>query len=150
MRGFSLVELVTVLLLVTALSVVAYPSLRGANVRAPAFAEELRAAVRFARAEAIASGCPVRVRVDAGTDRYRLDYTGLAGQAHCPTPGGAGAVAVPNPVQSGAYAGVAPSGVDITAGLDVTFDALGGTLTGGTAIVAGRSINVESTTGYVQ
>ena len=62
--GFTLVELVVVLLLVGVLSAISLPRLidRG-TLSAPVVADQVAQALRYARDHAVASGCPVQATV---------------------------------------------------------------------------------------
>lgn len=80
--GFTLVELLLVLTLITALTAIAVPSL-GKSVRHHAHqsvAEELAEVVRFGRAEAVRLGRPLRLVYLSDANAYRLEVqqSGLA------------------------------------------------------------------------
>jgi len=146
-RGFTLIELVTIILLISALAVIAYPRLSTTETQAAVFHQQLLNAARYAHQLSVQTGCDVRLDVDAAADSYALRLRSGAGGQTC----GAGAftVAVRDPVSGNAYTGSAPGGVDITGGLTTVFDALGRPSTSGVIIVAGRSITIEAGTGYV-
>jgi MSHA pilin protein MshC len=142
-RGFTLVELVTVILLLGALSVFALPRMMDrTGLDATAFEQELRAALRHARALASASGCEVQVRVAGGI--YGVYLRGDAAGQSC----GTGTFTQPAawPVRGGAYEGPVPDNVTV-GDLTVTFDGLGRS-SGGSTSVGGRTITV-SVAGYV-
>ena len=144
--GFTLVELVLVLVLVGALSVFALPAFFDRSAYSEyAFQQELVGAFRYARKSAIASGCEVRVRVDAGG--YALHYRGGGSDISCGT--GPFVEDVPDPGGGGAYAASPPPGVAIGSGLTVAFDGLGRPSSAGTVNLASRSLTVEAGTGYV-
>ena len=153
-RGFSLVELVVILIVVGAISVVALGRVSNNNgFAARAFAQEVRAALRFAQKFAVASGCDVQALVDGGADSYalqlRADATG--GAVSCLTASGAFAGnPLLDPQTGGAFAGNAPGGVDVSGTLNVVFDAAGGVAAGGAVTVAGESITVSAPTGLIQ
>ncbi len=136
-------ELVTVILLLGALSVFALPRMMDrTGVDAAAFEQELRAALRHARSVASASGCDVQVRVGSGT--YGVYVHGDAAGTSCGSSGFTQPVA--RPVQGGAYEGLVPGGVAVGS-LTVTFDALGRS-SGGSVNVGSRTITMSSA-GYV-
>lgn len=142
-RGFTLIELVTVILLLGAISVFALPRLMDrSGLDAAAFEQELKAALRHARALASASGCEVQVRVAAG--EYGVFLRADAAGQSCGS--GAFTQVARQPVRGGAYQGTVPSGLAVGT-LTVTFDALGRT-GGGSLTVGTRTITVSGT-GYV-
>ncbi len=116
--GFSLVELVTVIVLLGALGVVALGRFSDVDaIPARGFFDDTVTAVRFAQKLAISSGCEVQVTTT--TAGYQLRQ-----RATCTT--GSFTTAVPNPAdRSAAYLNAAiPSGFTLTAG-DIIFNALG-------------------------
>jgi len=76
-RGFSLIELITVLVLMGIMGVVALGSLNGGGYAERAFYDEFRSALRYAQKRAVATGCPVQVSI--GSQSYAL----FQGQASC-------------------------------------------------------------------
>ncbi len=152
--GFSLVELVVILIVVATVSAVALGRLsNNGGFAARAFAQEVRAALRFAQKFAVTSGCDVQALVDGGADSYalqlRADATGPAVSCLSAV-GGFGANPVPNPQTGAAFAGSAPAGVDVTGTLNVIFDAAGGVPVGGSVTVAGETISVIAPSGLIQ
>ncbi len=153
-RGFTMVELVVVLLLVGAVSVVAL-----GRVTAPgsfsglAFAQEVRAALRFAQKFAVTSGCDVRALIDGAADSYALHLRAdaIGTPASCLGASGAfGANPLRNPQTGAAFAAAAPGGVDVTGALDVVFDAAGRTPVGGSVDVDGVTITVSAPSGLIR
>ena len=66
-RGFSLIELIVVIVLMAILVGVAAPRFFGQGAfEAPAYARELASAARYAQKLAVVSGCPVDFTVGAG------------------------------------------------------------------------------------
>ncbi len=142
-RGFSVIELVTVLVLIGALAVFALPRLNTAGFSAYGFHEELLAAVRHAQKTATASRCEVRVEVSASGDDYAVTYTGAG-------PDGCMAQPVTAPGRGGNLAGSAPAQVDINQGATIVFDGFG--VPGSAATIEinnRRQVVVEAFTGYV-
>lgn len=153
-RGFSLIELVTILIVVGIVAVTALGRLPSLNTFASAaFAQEVRAALRFAQKFAVTSGCDVQAVIDGAADTYalqlRVDATGAA--SNCLSAAGVFAGnPLGNPQTGGAFAGSAPGGVDIVGSLNVTFDAAGSVAAGGAVSVAGQAVSVTAPSGLVQ
>lgn len=169
-RGFSLVELVTVFVLIGILSVAVVSRLNISTFQAVSFDEELRSAIRFAQKFAIVSGCDVRVNIDAVAGTYALDLrvdvnTGInAGvPASCLTTANLGfGTPLRNPsgrtFPTRDFAGTAPAGVAI-AGQTFAYNRQGIPFDPNTGdplaaninfTVGGRSFIVHAGTGYVQ
>ena len=151
-RGFSLIELVAVLVVVGALAVFVAPRLNITGLSQYNFHEALLAATRHAQKTATASRCRVQLTIDAASD----SYSAIFADAGPPQPG-AGAQqctagkALRAPGGGGNLAGAAPDGVAITPpGATITFDGFG--VPGAAATVTlsgGRQVVVEARTGYV-
>jgi len=152
--GFTLIELVAILIVVGVISVVALGRLPNTNTFATsAFAQEVRAALRFGQKFAVTSGCDVQAIVDGTGDSYalqlRTDATGAA--SSCLSASGLFAGnPLRNPQSGAAFAGAAPGGVDITGSMTVTFDAAGAVAAGGTVSVGGQTVSVTAPSGLVQ
>ncbi|RFA28288.1 hypothetical protein CAI21_13310 [Alkalilimnicola ehrlichii] len=93
-HGFTLVELVLVLLLLSILAAVAAPRFFNLQpFREASLIEETAAAVRYGQKLALATRCEVRVRVNADGLAYALDW---GEQSHCAEAG-----SVSRPVRAG-------------------------------------------------
>lgn len=150
-RGFTLLELIIVLVLLAALGSIALPRLFEGGFRSSAFAEQVAAALRYGQRLAVASGCEVQVEVSAvGSGSYAVRRRAGGSDTACGPAGQAFSVPIPSPT-GGAFAATASGGVQVTQGLSVVFNAQGLPVGGGgTAIVSGRSITVEGETGLVR
>jgi MSHA pilin protein MshC len=137
-KGFTLIELVMVILLIGILSAVAIPKFFNLNdYHERAAYDELAGALRYAQKLAVASGCVVRV--STGASDYKLQQHAT----DCTT--GAFAPIVGHPVTSGTFTGVTLS----PSSAAFTFDAMG-RCSGAAAIdVGGLPISVVAETGYV-
>jgi len=116
--GFSLVELVSVIVLLGVLGVVAFGRFTGQNLFvARGFFDDTVTAVRFAQKFAISSGCDVRVITTANSYQLRQSTTCTADNFSNP---------VANPAnRSNNYQNLdIPAGFALTAG-NITFDARG-------------------------
>ncbi|MDH3633137.1 MAG: prepilin-type N-terminal cleavage/methylation domain-containing protein [Gammaproteobacteria bacterium] len=116
--GFSLVELLTVILLLGILGIVALGRFTDQNlIAARGFFDDTVNAVRFAQKLALSTGCDVRVITTASSYQLRQSSTCTANDFTNP---------VVNPANRGNnYQNVdIPSGFSLTAG-NITFDARG-------------------------
>ncbi|MDZ7791042.1 MAG: prepilin-type N-terminal cleavage/methylation domain-containing protein [Xanthomonadales bacterium] len=140
-QGFTLTELVIILVLVGVLAAFVAPRIDIQGFERQAFASELINALRYAQKTAIGSGCHVQATVDDGAGSYSLSYTGTGGTA-C----GGGSSALPHPTRGGTFSGNG----EISVGGTVVFDAMGRTNTGlNITLASGEIIIVEPETGYV-
>lgn len=136
--GFSLVELVVVMVLIGLLSAVAVPRFFGNTVfEQRAFLDEVMSALRYGRTLAIGSGCPVRVQLNPSG--YTLSQQAMTG-GHCDTADNTWPVAVKLP-DGQVFGGSAPASVTISPTLNVVFNAAGGT-----NLAADQSITVGTET----
>lgn len=156
--GFTLVELIAVMVIVGILAVFAMPrlaNLQSIDVRASA--DEVAAAVRYAQKLAIAQQRQIFVNLNAASGQICLDYVGATGGC------AAGVNAVPSPYSGGRYQAPAKAGSVVLASnpapfffnaLGAPFNALGAPSAGATLTVTGggliRTITVAPETGYVQ
>ncbi len=141
-RGFTLVELVAVILLLGILSAVAVPrffDMRTYHGRG--FFDETVAAVRYAQKLAVASGCEVEVRfTSTAFSLWQLDGC-RSGTFTRP---------VPHPAKSGYFEGTVPSGVAFSSSPgSVVFNAAGRADPGKTISLDGHSFSIVAETGYV-
>lgn len=142
--GFTLVELVAVIILVTILAVVALPRLNTRTFDSAGFHDEVLATVRYAQKEAVAKRRTVCLAFTSGslTLTYSPARTPVSCSANLVSPRGA------NP-----FVVAAPNGVTfapVPAGF--SFDPIGRPSAGQVITVTGdgsRSFTVEAETGYV-
>lgn len=145
--GFTLIELIMVIVLLGALSIFVAPRFfQKTTFDSLAFEQELKSAIRFAHKLSIASGCEVQVALTVNS--YALFYP----DSSCNPPDAFGANPVNHPLQPGNYAGVAPAGVTIAGFGNFFFDSIGTPDAAGNITVdpGGRLITVQPLTGYVQ
>lgn len=144
--GFTLIELIIVLVVLGALSIFVVPRLNKSNFDTLSFQQELKTAIRYAHKLSVASECEVQVALTANT--YALFYPDTT----CNPPVGFGANPVSHPTQTGAYSGNAPSGVTIASFGDFYFTASGAPNSSGTIMISPgtRQIVVNPVTGFVQ
>lgn len=149
--GFTLLELVVVLVLLAALGAIALPRLTEGGFRSAAFAEQVAAALRYGQRLAVASGCEIQVEIStAGGGAYAVRRRAGGSDTACGPAPQPFTVPIPSPT-GGNFAASVSGGVQVSQGLTVVFNAQGLPVGGGgTAIVSGRSIVVDGETGLVR
>ncbi|MBI3188714.1 MAG: prepilin-type N-terminal cleavage/methylation domain-containing protein [Gammaproteobacteria bacterium] len=151
--GFTLIELIMVLVVLAALSVIAYPRfIQQSDFDSFAFTQELTTAIRFANKLSIASGCPIRVAISANS--YALHYPDNTdgNTTTCDPPTAFGSNPVINPNKPGNYTGTTSSGVTMTGFGDFYFGTSGEPSNAGTITVnpGNRQIIIHPLTGFIQ
>lgn len=138
-NGFTLVELIVVLVLVSALAIVAIPRFSVTDFDRQLHAERVLAGLRYAQQLAVTSGCEVSANINSAT--LALTYTG--------NPDGCNGGPVIDPVSGGSFVVTAPSGVsgDLTISFGITGQPT--PITGGSVTIADRNITVAQGTGHV-
>ena len=161
--GFTLVELVSVMILIGILAVFVMPRFFDNTFSERGFYDGVKAAVQHARRTAVASRRFVCVRVAAGVGAAGVVAVTLdpvlpeaAAAVNCTTP-----VALPAPSACAANQVCAPKGVTLgpAAGVSVIFDALGRSVTVAKVVQAAplkitvsnqSDLTIESETGWVR
>jgi MSHA pilin protein MshC len=143
MRGFTLVELTMVIVIIGILAAVVGPRF---FVRQTfderLFYEESLAAVRYAQKLAVASGCLIQVSLDGSGYRLR--------RANACTSGAYGAE-VQGPDGQTPFAAALPDGVSVSAStFPVVFDSLGRPSAAASATLGAFTLSVSAGTGMVQ
>lgn len=149
MRGFTMIELITVMILVGVLAAYAVARLDVSSFRERGFHDGLKGALQYARKAAVAKRRQVCVGVTTGTGAVvSLTIAAAApegGVVVCPT-----GDALPLP-SSSANTLSTPSGVTLSAGSSFSFDALGRASAAVTFSSTGQEdIVVAQETGYVR
>lgn len=153
-NGMTLVELVTVILLLGILSIIAVSRFFSPTTfAASGYFQNTLATVRYAQKLALASGCDIRVNIDATGVQLNQWNNGSA----C-TAGISALLAVTRPGSTDDFAEAPPTGVGISGTMLFYFDSIGRPhATGGSlltvpasVVIGGRTLTVENETGYVR
>jgi len=139
-QGFSLLEVVVVLVISAILAAIAIPFFRPAEVDARWFADQVRAAISYAQRQAVAQKSLVYVRVTGTT--LELCYAPPT-PAACPSP-------LTGIIDGAPYKLDAPSGVTLSPAGFFFFNGLGQPSSGTVVNVNGHAVTVNAETGYVQ
>ena len=138
--GFTLIEIITVIILLGILSIVgASKFFSNKSFESTQYHQELLSAFRYAQKIAIASQCSVRVNLSSNS--YSLVYSGTC----------SGSGAVKHPKDQKSYSDNNVSANIVSSSASFTYDASGDITpaTGGNVTVAGRTIVLEAGTGFV-
>lgn len=137
--GFTLTELVVVIVIATILSAFAISRINTTSFNTEGYANEVAAGIRYAQKLAIGQRRNVTVTVASALVSLSYPDAPLSGAP------------VRKPPGTEAFSLAAPSGVSV-AGASFTFNALGKPSAGGTISITGdivRTITVHAETGYV-
>lgn len=140
-RGFTLAELVTVIVIAAILAAIAIPQFNQPEIDAAWFHEQARSTVRYAQRTAIAQRRCIFVSV--APPQLRLFY----GDSNCAITGSA----VADLASGQAVVLAAPASVALGAAPNpFSFNGLGQPSAAATVTVGARTITVNAETGYVQ
>ena len=141
--GFTLIELIMVIVLIAILSAIALPRFFSQNsFEIRAFFDDTLNAVRYAKKQAVASGC--NVRVNFSSNGYSLLYADS-----CSATTFANNLTVKQPNSSSDYA-ASLTDISLTSSNNSsTFDALGQADADNQISIGGRTISIVATTGFI-
>lgn len=147
-RGYTVVELVLVIAIAGILLGFAVPRFFDNDLfQRRGYGDELAAALRYAQKVAVASGCRVRVAVDA--DGYELRQQAASGNT-CDPADTSWSSAVRGP-DGRTLAGAVPDGVAVDVDTAYVFDPQGRLESGSPATftVGGRRLSIDAGSGFV-
>ncbi len=137
-RGYSLAELVIVIVIAAIMAALAIPFFNQPQIDATWYHEQVRAGVRYAQRTAVAQRRQVFVLVEAGP-RLALCYADPCGAR------------VPELATGNDFVLNAPTGVALSISASpLSFNGLGQPSSGATVNVGGKLVTVNAETGYVQ
>lgn len=144
-RGFTLTELVAVMLIAAILAVSASSVFGRRGFDAAAYGDQVRAQLAYAQKVAVAARRSVTVTIAGNAVALTM----------CADAGCASTVPVPSPQGEASFVRAAPAGVTVGPNSTFTFNALGDTSLGANLVVAitgdaVRNLTVEAATGYVR
>lgn len=138
MRGYTLAELVIVIVIAAILAAIAIPQFNQPQIDATWFHEQARSGVRYAQRTAVAQRRPVFVLVEAGPT-LALCYADPCGAR------------VRELATGNNFVLTAPTGVALSISVSpLSFNGLGQPSAAATITVGARTITVNAETGYVQ
>lgn len=147
-NGFSVIELVIVIVLISIVSIFALPRLFNQSAfDEVGFHLDLLNALRYGQKNAIATGCDVQVTISVAGPSYVLNYRSGGTNTTCGT--GAFTDPVPHPQGQGGFMGTTSADVVLSSNLNIIFDSAGTPSSGGSLTVGSKTITVEPVTGYV-
>lgn len=144
-------EIVTVIVLASIVSLFAFSRLDINAFRSAAFEQEIKAAVRFAQKFALVSGCDVQVNLAPASDSYALLLRddAISSAVACINATAGFNTPLVNP-SGGLFSGTASVGVDLSAGTTFFYNREGVPSVAGISIVIdGRTVTIENVTGFV-
>jgi len=138
-KGFTLIELIIVIMIMGVLAVLVIPRLDLAGIRSAGFSQQAITAIRFAQKQAISSGCSVTVEIDTvDADICELKWSGCAGDSNLTNPASG---------ETDFCADSTPEGsVPV---VNFTYNRIGAPSAAPSIIIDSRTIYVEANTGFV-
>lgn len=147
-KGFTLLELVIVIILIGVIAAIALPRISDNSIKNYTFVQQTTNALNYSQRLAVSTRCEIRVVVDSTTDTYQVYRR--SGGSHQSCGNGEFTEKIRNPL-GGFLEGKADKGVDVQQGAIVTYDMEGKPIEiNTTIIIGGINLVVQKGTGYVQ
>ena len=145
--GYTVVELVTVIVILAILAAIAGPRFFGTRVFSErGYASEVASALRYAQKIAVGSGCNVRFAITASG--YSAMQQPVSGN-RCDAASGVWSTTVRRPDGS-ALSGAPPADANVSAGATMIFDGKGAIVSGATNLTVGAyTLAVDAASGFV-
>ena len=134
-KGYTLIELVIVILLIGILAAFVAPRIDLAGFRSAGFFQQALSSIRFAQKQAISTGCSVNVEID--TNGCSLNWSICAGGA---------SIANPASGNTNFCADSTPTGT--VSPINFSFNRIGAPSAAQSFGIDGRTITVEANTGF--
>jgi MSHA pilin protein MshC len=147
MRGYTVVELVVVIVILGVIAAIAGPRFFGTRTFAErGYADEVAAAMRYAQKIAVASGCNVRLSIS--TAGYNTMQQPASGN-RCDTASSSWTTTVRRP-DGDALAGTPPTDANVSGSATLVFDGTGAVISGATNLTVGPySLVLDAASGFV-
>lgn len=146
-RGYTIVELVVVIVIVAVLAAIAGPRFFGnTTINQHGYADEIAAAMRYSQKIAVATGCNVQLTITLAG--YNALQQVAAGNT-CNAASASWTTQVKR-IDGAALSGAPPSGANVSAGATFVYDGKGAVISGATNLIVGPyTLVLDAASGFV-